>query len=178
MVGAAKVDNLDIYYKTLGVRPGTSLQQVKHAYRDLVKVWHPDRFSHDPRLQHKANEQLKAINDAYKVLYKELTSINVRYHGLGQTGDTSTPPKKPRKTGNRYPSYPREETSGREKSNPSAKQRKSTPLSELGWKLCLAIVLAVMMALLWLLVLRFRALYGIIGRHVATMALLWFLVLR
>ena len=55
----------DRYYELLGVAPGTNGHELKEAYRDLAKVWHPDRFSHDPRLQLKAQEKLKEINEAY-----------------------------------------------------------------------------------------------------------------
>ena len=55
-------------HELLGVRPGISRQELKVAYRDLTKVWHPDRFAHDPRLQEKAQEKLKEINDAYEQL--------------------------------------------------------------------------------------------------------------
>ena len=58
-------DEFDKYYELLGVAPGTNGQELKDAYRDLAKVWHPDRFSHDPRLQQKAQEKLKEINEAY-----------------------------------------------------------------------------------------------------------------
>jgi curved DNA-binding protein CbpA len=54
--------------EALGLEPGASAQEIKSAYRDLAKVWHPDRFTHDPRLQQKAQEQLKEINDAYRQL--------------------------------------------------------------------------------------------------------------
>ncbi len=148
------MDNLDVYYRTVGVQPGTSLQQVKRAYRDLVKVWHPDRFSHDPRLQRRANEQLKTINEAYKVLYKELSSTNIKYFGSGERGGTYTPPKKPRKKQNGYPAQPNEEAFRRDKGNPSAKARKSKANYEPGYEPSLGILLIVMMALLWLLVLR------------------------
>ncbi|MCA1613135.1 MAG: J domain-containing protein [Acidobacteria bacterium] len=54
--------------ETLGLAPGAAAQEIKAAYRDLAKVWHPDRFTHEPRLQQKAQEKLKAINDAYQQL--------------------------------------------------------------------------------------------------------------
>ena len=59
----------------LGLKPGASAQEIKAAYRDLAKVWHPDRFIHDPRLQEKAQNKLKEINEAYEAL----TSANFAY---------------------------------------------------------------------------------------------------
>jgi hypothetical protein len=56
------------FYELLGVSPGVSRQELKAAYRDLAKVWHPDRFAHDPRLQAKAQNKLKEINEAYDQL--------------------------------------------------------------------------------------------------------------
>ena len=55
-------------YELLGVKPGVSSSELKAAHRDLAKVWHPDRFLHDPRLQEKAQEKLKEINEAYELL--------------------------------------------------------------------------------------------------------------
>lgn len=59
---------IDWAYDVLGVKPGVSDRELKAAHRDLAKVWHPDRFGHDPRLQQKAQEKLKEINEAYKQL--------------------------------------------------------------------------------------------------------------
>jgi DnaJ domain len=59
---------LDRAYEVLGVKPGVSDRDLKAAHRDLAKVWHPDRFGHDPRLQEKAQEKLKEINEAYEQL--------------------------------------------------------------------------------------------------------------
>jgi len=55
-------------YELLGVKPGVSMRELKAAHRDLAKVWHPDRFVHDPRLQEKAQEKLKEINEAYDLI--------------------------------------------------------------------------------------------------------------
>lgn len=55
-------------YELLGVKPGVSPRELKAAHRDLAKVWHPDRFGHDPRLQQKAQEKLTEINEAYELL--------------------------------------------------------------------------------------------------------------
>jgi hypothetical protein len=60
--------DLNKAYELLGVKPGVSVRELKAAHRDLAKVWHPDRFLHDPRLQEKAQEKLKEINEAYDLL--------------------------------------------------------------------------------------------------------------
>ncbi len=57
-------------YAVLDLEPSASPAEVRQAYRDLVKVWHPDRFAHDPRLQRRAHVKLQAINDAYARLGK------------------------------------------------------------------------------------------------------------
>ena len=61
-------DDLTECYNLLGLRPGASSAELKAAHRDLAKVWHPDRFLHDLRLQQKAQEKLKEINEAYDQL--------------------------------------------------------------------------------------------------------------
>jgi hypothetical protein len=55
----------------LALRPGATLAEIKEAYRDLVKVWHPDRFGSDARLRQKAEDKLKEINRAYLVLQSD-----------------------------------------------------------------------------------------------------------
>jgi hypothetical protein len=57
----------------LALRSGASAVEIKGAYRDLVKVWHPDRFGSDPGLREKAEDKLKQINQAYLVLQSHRT---------------------------------------------------------------------------------------------------------
>lgn len=87
-------DEVIKYYELLGVAPGASVQELKAAHRDLAKVWHPDRFSHDPRLQQKAQEKLKEINEAFDQLKAGKTGR--RSPASSQTNSTanqsSTPP--------------------------------------------------------------------------------------
>jgi hypothetical protein len=54
--------------RVLGVKHGASLEEVKKVYRDLVQVWHPDRFAGNDRLRAKAEEQTKEINLAFEYL--------------------------------------------------------------------------------------------------------------
>lgn len=59
------MDNITESLRVLGLQQGATFGDVRAAYRDLAKVWHPDRFPNDPRLQEKASEELKAINEAF-----------------------------------------------------------------------------------------------------------------
>jgi hypothetical protein len=58
-------DNLEPYYKALGLASEASFPEVKRAYRALVKTWHPDRFAQAPHLQPQALEKIQLINRAY-----------------------------------------------------------------------------------------------------------------
>jgi uncharacterized protein YjbI with pentapeptide repeats len=62
------MDDLGRCYFLLGLEPGANPEQLKEAWRDLAQVWHPDRFGGNERLQHKAQEKLKEINQAYEKL--------------------------------------------------------------------------------------------------------------
>jgi len=55
-------------YRTLGLTPGASAEEIKQAHRDLAQVWHPDRLGGNPRLREKAERNLQRINEAYDVL--------------------------------------------------------------------------------------------------------------
>ena len=58
---------MEKYFKILKLKPGTSLEDVKRAYKTQVKIWHPDRFPlESPRLQKKAHEMFQKITVAYK----------------------------------------------------------------------------------------------------------------
>ena len=48
-----------------------SQEQLRRAYRDLVKVWHPDRFQSDVQLRAKAERTLQSINEAYALCRAE-----------------------------------------------------------------------------------------------------------
>ena len=56
-------------YKVLGVSPSATDDEIKDAYRALVKKYHPDKFS-DSDLAELANEKMKEINLAYEQIQK------------------------------------------------------------------------------------------------------------
>ncbi len=62
--------NITKSYKTLDLKNGASIDDARKAYKDMVRVWHPDRFAGNPRLRAKATEKLKEINLAYGEIKK------------------------------------------------------------------------------------------------------------
>lgn len=55
-------------YAILGLTAGASLAELKTAYRQLAKQWHPDRFAQDPEKLKQATTQFQRINEAYEIL--------------------------------------------------------------------------------------------------------------
>jgi len=53
------------FYKILGVNDKAELAVIKAAYKALIMIYHPDRYSGDKT---KAVNKTKAINEAYAVL--------------------------------------------------------------------------------------------------------------
>jgi hypothetical protein len=54
--------------RILGVPADATEETIRQVYRDLVRVWHPDRFQSDERLRQIAQDNLRKINDAYAAL--------------------------------------------------------------------------------------------------------------
>ncbi len=54
--------------RVLDLHAAADPTEVKQAYLDLVRVWHPDRFQRDARLREKATGRLAEINTAYALL--------------------------------------------------------------------------------------------------------------
>lgn len=66
-------------YEVLGVPEGASEEEIKRAYKELVKKYHPDKYQDNP-LSDLAEEKLQEINEAYDMLMKG------RGSGAGSSG--------------------------------------------------------------------------------------------
>lgn len=62
-------------YEVLGVKPGASQDEIKSAYRKLIKKYHPDQYGDNP-LKELAQEKMIEINEAYDTLTKNGGSSN------------------------------------------------------------------------------------------------------
>ena len=74
-------------YKTLGVAPGASQQEIKQAYRNLAKDLHPDRHPDDP----KAAERFKEVSAAYSILGDEKTRSRYDQGEINAEGQEQAP---------------------------------------------------------------------------------------
>jgi outer membrane protein assembly factor BamE (lipoprotein component of BamABCDE complex) len=126
------IEDLTECYRILELAPGATQEEVKRSYRELVKVWHPDRFSGDPKLQRKAQEKLKQINLAYEWICKGEAGgprRKTRHTGTNesQAGEQSRPSGSSSSTNNR--DEPRAEAPRQPQPPPS----QSTPAPTTNW---------------------------------------------
>lgn len=77
-------------YEVLGVSKGASKEDIKKAYRELVKKYHPDQYGDNP-LRSLAEEKMKEINEAYDYLLKNTPDGHSgSYSSGGYTGSTTS----------------------------------------------------------------------------------------
>ena len=72
-------------YQVLGVPSTATDEEVKKAYRNLAKKYHPDNYHDDP-LADLAQEKMKEINEAYDAI------VRMRRQGGGQSAPRGTGP--------------------------------------------------------------------------------------
>lgn len=75
-------------YEILGVSSNASDEEIKRAYRELARKYHPDNYQDNP-LADLAQEKMKQINEAYDLLIKNKTGSDSRSSGYGSSYSSS-----------------------------------------------------------------------------------------
>lgn len=70
-------------YLVLGIKSSASDEEVKRAYREMVKKYHPDYYQNNP-LSDLAEEKMKEVNEAYDAIVK-MRSSGGHQSGSGQS---------------------------------------------------------------------------------------------
>lgn len=56
--------------RILGLDEEATISDIKTAYKETVQILHPDKFASNKKLQERATEQFKAMQQAYELLMK------------------------------------------------------------------------------------------------------------
>ena len=75
-------------YEVLGIKPGASQEEIKSAYRKLVKQYHPDQYRDNP-LQELAEKKLAEVNEAYQMLTNGNASSSSSSYSSNSYSNTS-----------------------------------------------------------------------------------------
>jgi curved DNA-binding protein CbpA len=78
------------HYAVLGVRTNASAKDVKHAYRELCKVWHPDR---NPDNVQAATQRFQQVGAAFSALSDEAQrrSLDAKLRAKGMFYNRASP---------------------------------------------------------------------------------------
>ncbi len=77
-------------YQSLGVSPQASDDEIKKAYRELAKKYHPDNYA-NTEFSDIANEKMKEINQAYDQILHERAVGNSGSSGYSSSNSSSRP---------------------------------------------------------------------------------------
>ena len=70
-------------YSILGVSKNASDEEVKAAYKALVRKYHPDNYSDDNPLKELANEKMQEVNEAYDEIMRMRSNSSSQNNGSG-----------------------------------------------------------------------------------------------
>ncbi len=72
-------------YEILGIKENASKDEIRAAYRELAKKYHPDQYGNNP-LKDLAEDKMREINEAYDTLMKNQNSYQNSYSNNSNSG--------------------------------------------------------------------------------------------
>lgn len=75
-------------YEVLDIKPGASQDEIKSAYRKLVKQYHPDQYVDNP-LKDLAEKKLAEVNQAYEMLKNNSGTSSSSYNSSSNNSYTN-----------------------------------------------------------------------------------------
>ena len=76
-------------YSILGVSRDASDEEIKNAYHELVRKYHPDNYTDDNPLKDLANEKMQEVNEAYDTIMSMRSGSNSDSKGSGYSNGSS-----------------------------------------------------------------------------------------
>ncbi|MDU2156753.1 J domain-containing protein [Clostridium sp.] len=76
-------------YEVLGLKPGATQEEIKKAYRNLIKQYHPDQYGDNP-LKDLAEEKMRDINAAYDALTKNAGNTYISSNSSNSSYNSSS----------------------------------------------------------------------------------------
>ena len=64
----ARQTTYERYCELLEVSPGATAEEIQRSFRELIKIWHPDRFADQPELQRRATRKTSELTKAFQWL--------------------------------------------------------------------------------------------------------------
>ena len=123
-------------YKVLGVKEGASYDEIKRAYRELVKKYHPDKYRDNP-LADLADVKMREINEAYDAVMKNAGGA-FQYQSEDGTAQDYNSSNAGAQGGARSSTSERQGASGQQgqsyQQNQSRQQGQSAQQGQAGWQ--------------------------------------------
>ncbi len=86
------------HLRVLGLPNSATFEEARQSYRELIRVWYPDRFEQDPPLRKRAEEETKKLNqawDAVKALSRHVPSKDNFQSAPESIKQKAPPPREP-----------------------------------------------------------------------------------
>ena len=66
------------HYQILDISPRATKEEVRKAFHRQIKIWHPDRYSDNPKLREKAEKKTRELIYAYESVMLHIAKPRVR----------------------------------------------------------------------------------------------------